>query len=118
AALRVSVFNYGSTTWKLNDAGGSSSSGINQATVAAAGMRLDLTLTSATTYSLTLTPLNGATPYTHSGTLAGGGPITWVDYRLYDGTSAGPEDTANNFEINGMTISTVPEPSALALIGL
>jgi len=118
SALRASVFNYGSTTWKLNDAGGSSSSGINQATVAAAGMRLDLTLTSATTYSLTLTPLNGATPYTHAGTLNPTGPITWVDYRLYDGTSAGPEDTVNNFEISYMTISVVPEPSSLALIGL
>ena len=64
-----------------------------------------------------MTPLNGATAYTHAGTLAGG-PITWVDYRLYDGTSAGPEDTANNFEINQMTISTVPEPGTLALLGL
>src|SRR5882672_4476968 len=88
AALRASVFNYGSTTWGLNDAGGSSSTGINQATVGAAGMRLDLTLTSATTYSLTMTPLNGATAYTHAGTLAGG-PITWVDFRLYHGTSTG-----------------------------
>ena len=103
--------------WKLTDAGGTSSSGINQATVAVSGMRLDFTLTSATTYSMTLTPLNGATPYTHAGTLnATGLPITWVDFRLYDGTSAGPEDTANNFEISYMTI--VPEPSSLALIGL
>ena len=117
AALRASVFNYGSTTWKINDAGGSLSSGINQATVAAAGMRFDLTLTSATTYSLTLTPLNGATPYTQAGTLAGGGPITWVDYRLYHGTSTGAEDPTDNFEISYMTIS-VPEPSTLSLIGL
>src|SRR6266404_8262902 len=116
SALRASVFNYGSTTWGINDAGGSSSSGINQATVAAAGMRFDLTLTSATTYSLTLTPLNGATPYTHAGTLAGGGPITWIDYRLYHGTSSGAEDPVNNFEISSMTI--VPEPSTLALLGL
>jgi len=117
SALRASVFNYGSTTWKITDSGGTSSSGINQATVAVAGLKLDLTLTSATTYSITLTPLNGATPYTHAGTLNPTGPITWVDYRLYDGTSAGPEDTANNFEISNMTI-TVPEPSSLALVGL
>jgi len=116
SALRASVFNYGSTTWGLNDAGGSSSTGINQATVGAAGMRLDLTLTSATTYSLTMTPLNGATPYTHAGTLAGG-PITWVDFRLYHGTSTGAEDPTDNFEISYMTIS-VPEPSTLSLIGL
>jgi len=115
AALRASVFNYGSTTWGINDAGGSSSTGINQATVAAAGMRFDLTLTSATTYSLTLTPLNGATPYTHSGTLAG--PISYVDFRLWDGASGGPNDTANNFGISYMTIS-VPETSTLAFVGL
>jgi PEP-CTERM motif len=118
SALRASVFNYyGSTTWGIDDAGGSSSSGINQATVAAAGMQLDLTLTSATTYSLTMKPLNGATPYTHAGTLNGAGlPITWVDYRLYHGTSTGAEDPVNNFEISRMTIT--PEPSTLALIGL
>ena len=115
AALRASVFNYGSTTWGINDAGGSSSSGINQATVAVAGMKLDLTLTSATTYSLTLTPLNGATPYTHAGTLASVTPITWVDFRLYHGTSTGAEDPTDNFEISSMMI-TVPEPSSFALI--
>jgi len=113
AALRVSVFNYGGSNWSLNDTGGTSTP-LSSATTGAAGMRLDLTLTSATAYSITLTPLNGATPYTHAGTLAGG-PITWVDYRLYDGTSAGPEDTANNFEISRMTIS-IPEPSTIALI--
>jgi len=117
AALRASVFNYGSTTWGINDAGGNRSSGINQATVAVAGMRLDLTLTSATTYSLTMTPLNGATPYTQAGTLGPeAGPITYVDYRLYHGTSTGAEDPTDNFEISYMTI--VPEPSTLALIGL
>src|SRR4029077_4647726 len=93
SALRVSVFNYFTPTWGLNDAGGSSSSGINQATVAAAGMKLDLTLTSATAYSLTMTPLSGAPPYTQAGTLDGAGlPITWVDYRLYHGNSTGAED--------------------------
>jgi hypothetical protein len=118
AALRASVFNYyGNTTWGIDDDGGSSSSGINQATVAAAGMQIDLTLTSATKYSLTMTPLNGATPYTQAGTLNGAGlPIAWVDYRLYHGISTGAEDPVNNFEIRRMSIT--PEPSTLALIGL
>jgi hypothetical protein len=116
AALRAQVFNYYSTpNWSVTDAGGTSNSGINQATVAVAGMKLDLTLTSATTYSFTMTPLNGATPYTQAGTLAGG-PITWVDYRLYHGISTGAEDPVNNFEISRMRIT--PEPSTLALIGL
>ncbi len=117
AALRVSVFNYGGQNWHLNDLV-SVDTGLSSLTTGAAGMKLDLTLTSATTYSLTLTPLNGATPYTHSGTFAAVLPITWVDFRLYDGTSAGLDDTANNFEISSMTISAVPEPSTWALIGL
>jgi hypothetical protein len=115
AALRASVFNYGSTTWGINDAGGNTSTGINQATVAVAGMKLDLTLTSATTYSLTMTPLNGATPYSQSGTLGAAGlPITWVDYRLYHGTSTGAEDPVNNFEISRMSV--VPEPATFTLL--
>jgi hypothetical protein len=111
AALRLSVFNYFASNWDVSGTG----TGLSSTTTGAAGVRLDLTLTSATAYSLTLTPLNGATPYTQSGTLAG--PITWVDYRLWDGASGGPNDTANNFEISSMTIS-VPEPSSLALLGL
>ena len=81
-------------------------------------MKLDFTLTSATTYSLTMTPLGGsASPYTQSGTLANGGPIDWIQYQLYNNASSGLNDTANNFEISSMIIS-VPEPSSLALIGL
>ena len=115
AALRLSVFNSGGNNWNVNDTG-SMNTGLSSSTTGAAGMRLDLTLTSATTYSLTLTPLNGATAYTQSGTLAG--PISYVDFRLWDGTSGGVNDTANNFEISGMTITSAPEPSSLALIGL
>jgi hypothetical protein len=114
AALRLSVFNYSASNWSINDTG-SANTGLSSVTTGAAGMKLDLLLTSSTAYSLTLTPLNGATPYTHSGTLAG--PISYVDFRLWDGASSGPNDTANNFGIGYMTIS-VPEPSTFALIGL
>jgi hypothetical protein len=114
ASLRLSVFNYFASNWSLNDAGGGTDSGLSSVTTGAAGMRLDLTLTSPTAYSVTLTPLNGAPAYTQTGTLAG--PISWVDYRLWDGISGGPNDTPNNFEISSMTI--VPEPSSLTLIGL
>ncbi|MEY2427932.1 MAG: hypothetical protein QOJ40_817 [Verrucomicrobiota bacterium] len=120
SALRASVFNYGSTTWKINDGDHTSSAlstGINQATVGVAGMRIDLTLTSATTYSIVMTPLNGGTPFSNGGHLnPAGGPITYVDYRLYHGISTGAEDPTDNFEISYMTIT--PEPSSLALIGL
>jgi hypothetical protein len=114
AALRLSVFNYGTQFWNINDTG-STATPLSAPTTAVAGMRVDLTLTSATTYSLTMTPLNGAGAYSHNGTLAG--PITWVDYREWDTASSGPSDGANNFGISYMTIS-VPEPSGLALIGL
>jgi hypothetical protein len=114
AALRLSVFNYFNNDWNINDAAPGIDTGLSGTTTGAAGMRLDLLLTSATTYKVTLTPLNGAPAYTQTGTLAG--PISWVDYRLWNGASGGPSDTANNFEISSMTI--VPEPSSLALIGL
>ena len=114
AALRLSVFNYFASDWSVDDAGGGTGTGLSSLTTGAAGVKIDLTLTSPTGYSLTMTPLNGGTPYSQAGTLAG--PISWVDYRLWDGTSAGPEDTANNFEISRMSV--VPEPCTLALIGL
>ena len=116
AALRLSVFNYFASNWSLNDSGGGTGTGLSSLTTGAAGVKIDLTLTSATSYSLTMTPLNGGPVYNHSGTLAG--PVNWVDYRLWDGASDGPNDTANNFEINQMTISTIPEPGTLALLGL
>jgi hypothetical protein len=114
AALRLSVFNYGTQFWNINDTG-STATPLSAPTTAAAGMRVDLTLTSATTYSLTMTPLNGSGAYSHNGTFAG--PISWVDYREWDTASSGPSDAANNFGISYMTVS-VPEPSSLALIGL
>ena len=117
AAIRVGVFNYGGSSWGINDGNGGTTSPLSSATTGVAGMKLDLTLTSATAYSLTLTPLsNPSGAYTLNGSYTG--PIDYVNYRLYDGLSAGPNDTANNFEISGMTISPAPEPSSVALAGL
>jgi hypothetical protein len=61
-----------------------------------------------------MTPLNGATAYSQSGTYAG--PITWVDFRLYNAASGGLNDTANNYGVSYMTI--VPEPGTISLIAL
>jgi hypothetical protein len=117
ASLRLSVFQYGGNDWNINDASPSGvDTGLSSSVTGAKGAKVDLTLTSATTYTLTLTPLNGATGYTQSGTL--GGPVDYVDFRLWDGTSGGPGDTANNFEIGSMTITAAPEPTTLALLGL
>jgi len=118
AALRVSEFNYYTSYpyWNVNDSSGGRTTPLSSATTAVAGMRLDLTLTSATAYSLTLTPLsNPSGAYTQSGLYAG--PINYVNFRLYDAQSSGLSDTADNFEISYMQV-TVPEPSTLALLGL
>ena len=116
SALRAQVFNYFDPAqhWKISDASGNTTTPLLGPTTAAAGVQVDLTLNSATSYSLTMTPLNGATPYSQSGTYAG--PITWVDYRLYNGASGGLNDTANNFEISRMQIT--PEPATFSLLVL
>ena len=98
--------------WSVTDNGGGTTSTISPG--ASAAVKIDLTLTSATTYSLTVTPLGGGSAYTQSGTLAG--PINYVNFRLYNGVSAGPSDVANNYGISYMEI--VPEPATLALVGL
>ena len=97
AALRVSVFNYFASNWHLTDTG-STDTGLDSVATGAAGVRIDLTLTSATAYSLTLTPLNGDPAYTHAGTLAQS--ISWVDYRLWDGKSAAPGDYNGDIHVN------------------
>jgi hypothetical protein len=119
ASLSLNVFGYTFTgflpNWSVNDAGGSTTSSLSPYTSAAAGLKLDLTLISATTYALTLTPLsNPAAAYSQNGTLSG--PIDWVQFRLHNTASSGPGDTADNFGISYMTI--IPEPSTFALIGL
>jgi len=115
AALRVAVFNYYQSNWSVVDNGGSRGTGLSSVTTGAAGMLLDLYLTSATSYSLTLSSLNGGGSVTTGGTLAS--PIDYVNFRLYDGQSTGLNDTADNFEISNMSISAVPEPASMALIG-
>jgi hypothetical protein len=119
AALRLQVFDYfnSAQNWKGTEIGTTTNNfgiSLTGPTTGAQGVYIDLTLTSATTYSVTMSPLNGATPFTHAGTLAG--PISWVDFRSYNGASSGLTDTANNYEIKYMTI--VPEPSIFALIGM
>ena len=117
AALRLQVFDYynSSLNWAGND---TSSFGISLTgpSTAAAGARVDLTLTSATTYSLTITPLNGDTPFTQAGTLGSSLPINYVNFRLYNTASSGLNDVANNYGISYMEV--VPEPASLALVGL
>ena len=115
AAYHFEYFNYGQ--WTVSDLAGDTGTTLYNTDTAVAGMKLDITLTSATTYSLTMTPLGGsASPYTQTGSLKTGDPINWIQFELYNNASSGLNDTANNFEISYMTI--VPEPGSLALVGL
>jgi hypothetical protein len=121
SSLYLNVYNgYAYTgllqNWHVTDGSGppGTQTSLNSSNSAVKGMKLDLTLTSATTYALTLTSLDGAPVYSQNGTLSG--PINWVDFRLYSGASGGLTDTANNFGISYMEV--VPEPSTFALIVL
>jgi hypothetical protein len=106
AALRLSVFNYVVSHWTINDTGRTPVPSLTSTVTGAAGMAIDLTLTSPTNYSLTMTPLGNPTAaYAQTGTLVTTNlPINWVNYRLWNGQSSGPNDTAENFEISSMTI--------------
>jgi hypothetical protein len=115
AAYHFEYFNYGQ--WTVADLAGDTGTSLYNTDTAVAGMQFDFTLTSATTYTLTMTPLGGsASPYTQSGTFKTGDPINWIQFQLYNNASSGLNDTANNFEISSMEI--IPEPSTLALLGL
>lgn len=119
SALRLSVFDYlnPSMNWHINDTG-SHGTTMSAITTGASGMIVDLTLDSATAYTLSLAPESSpSTPYlTYSGTLAS--PIDYVDFRDYNTASVGLSDVANNFSISSVTITDVPEPASIALLGM
>jgi hypothetical protein len=125
SALRLTVFGYGSgedTAWTVTDGSpyGSTTTPLIFTNTAAAGMKIDFTMVTTNSYSLTMTPLNGTSPYTLTGTLANTSlnnntssnvtelPINWVNYRLWNGKSAGSNDLTENFEISSMTIEGLP----------
>ena len=108
SAIRLQVFDYfnSSQFWALADATFDGSiKPLDAVTTAAAGARLDLTLTSATNYSLTFTPLSNpsAAYLMQTGMITS--PISWFNFRSYNGASSGLTDTANNFSISSMTIA-------------
>jgi PEP-CTERM motif len=119
AALRLSVFDYynAAMNWHINDTG-SHGTAVSAITTGASAMIIDFTLNSPTAYTLTMAPVSSPnSPYlTFSGTLASA--IDYVDYRDYNTASAGLSDTANNFSISSMSVTDVPEPTSIALVGL
>jgi len=118
AAVRIQVFNYfnSAMNWSGKDSANFGMSPLTGPTTNAKGAKIDLTLTSATTYSLTVTRLSDNTVFMHSGTLGSSLPINYVNYRLYNTPSSGPGDVANNYGVSYMQI--VPEPASMALVGL
>lgn len=116
SALRAQVFDYfnPSQYWAITDGDGTTHltgtayPAFPGTLTAGAGMKLDFTLLSTNTYSLTMTPLSDVSmAYTQTGTLTTNLPISWVNFRLYCGASSGLTDTANNFSISSMTISPI-----------
>ena len=106
SAYRFEYFNYGQ--W-FTTKGGTS---LFDTDTAAGGMKLDITLTSATTYHLSMTPLaNPLNTWSEDGNLSNSGPIDWIQFEFYN-TQSNP-NAATDFYISSITI--VPEPSSLAL---
>ena len=117
AAYTFEYFSYGK--WYTGNGSGNHATSLFDTDTAAAGMRLDFTLTGTDTYHLSLTPLsNPAKVYSEDGTLKASGPVDYVLFQLY-GNQSDPTK-ATDFYISGMTIlpAAIPEPSSLALIGL
>jgi PEP-CTERM motif-containing protein len=90
-----------------------------------AGMKIDFTLNTINTFSLTMTTLNNdSETFTKSGTLDGpaGAPIDWIEFELYNTDSdfsptevAFPE--ATDFYIASMIVSPViPEPHTACMV--
>ena len=80
-----------------------------------AGVQLDIGLAGPNSYSLTMTPLgNPSLAFTETGLLANSGDINEIKFTFYN--FASDPLAATDFYISSMTI--VPEPSTLALLGL
>ena len=102
-------------SWKKNDAGGQADLSPNVG-FSGNGFHVELTLTSATTYSGTITPLNPTgSPVAFSGTLnspGGGQAIAQIRvFNFNSGVGANADFFANN-------LAVVPEPTTMTLLGL
>ena len=115
AAYTFEYFSNG--RWFTGTGTGNNSTSLFDTDTAAAGMRLDFTLTGADSYHLSMTPLaNPANAYTENGTLKNSGPVDYVLFQLYDAQS--DPTKATDFYVSSITISSIPEPSSLGLLGL
>jgi len=111
--IRSQVFGYYThyPYWTVQDSNGGNQATTADSTANNGVVQIDLTLDTATSYTLTI----GSAVV--NGTLPSGTTINYVNFRNYrGGGSSGPNDTANNFQIQYMEI--VPEPASMALPGL
>src|SRR6516164_5698686 len=118
--LRVGTFEYFTYgRWYVDDTTqGGQHTTLFDSDTAAAGVRLDITLTDTNSYSLVMTPLaNPSNAYTTSGTLLNSGPIDWIQIEHYNtdsdffnasGPHVAPNPHATDLYIGGMSI-TAPD---------
>ena len=115
SAYYFDYFTYG--RWYVGDGTGNTGTSLFLADTAAAGMKLDVTLTSPTTYHLTMTPLSDpSSAYSQDGTLKNSGPVDWILFQLYNTQGALPATGPTDLYISSIEI--IPEPSTLALVWL
>jgi hypothetical protein len=109
---RFEDFNNG--VWKLGDNAGDITTSLFDTNTAEAGMRLDLTLTGADAYELTVTPLaNPASAYVHTGTLrAPGVPLDWFEITFFNTPSdtTTPPEFSTDFYIRSIEITGAAPP--------
>jgi hypothetical protein len=103
--------------WHLSDASGNILTGVLTSATAATGVRIDVAIGAADSYTLTMTPASGGAPlYTHSGTLGSPGlPTNWVQFQNYNGVASGV-NTPTDFYISQMSI--VPEPATFGMLSI
>jgi hypothetical protein len=94
--------NNGTTNTSVNINFGELNTGINVAVTVGGNP------SGANPYSVTITPFNGGTPVTLTGSSTG--PMAQVD--VFD------SDTQGNDYFNNLSIVSVPEPSSIALVGI
>jgi hypothetical protein len=103
-------FNGGDSDYTINDGTGTHNSGIGYTD---GGLSLAYTVTGPNSYSLAVTPANGGSTSTYTGTLMGSPGSDDIDtFRAFDFNSS--NGTPGNFYINNIV---VPEPMNAALIG-
>jgi hypothetical protein len=99
------IFHQFDNNWRVGDgAQNTIVPNILDSDTAVAGARLEITLTSANDYFLTLTPLNNpANAYSQSGPLKlPGQPINWIQCQFFN--TAEDSNSATDFYISSMTI--------------